>query len=121
MSRNSEAKIQAGIVAYIRAVAPDVLVFHPANGGLRTKAEAALLKWVGVVAGIPDLVIIAKGGKAMMLEVKTAKTKLSESQVTMFDLLDELEVPHRIVRSIDDAREALADFGVESREVMEAA
>jgi hypothetical protein len=36
---NREAREQAGIVSYIRTVAPDLLVFHPANGGWRTPAE----------------------------------------------------------------------------------
>jgi hypothetical protein len=36
---NREAREQAGIVSYIRTVAPDLLVFHPANGGWRTQAE----------------------------------------------------------------------------------
>ena len=40
---NAEARVQAAIVEWIRTVAPDLIVFHPPNGGLRGKAEAARL------------------------------------------------------------------------------
>jgi hypothetical protein len=52
---NAEANVQAAIVAWIRTVAPELIVFHPPNGGLRGKSEAARLKWIGTLAGIPDL------------------------------------------------------------------
>ncbi len=39
---------------WIRLVAPDLIAFHVPNGGFRTKAEAARMKWVGVLAGVPD-------------------------------------------------------------------
>ena len=41
--RNGEARIQAAIVEWVRAIAPDVLIFAVPNGGLRSKAEAARL------------------------------------------------------------------------------
>lgn len=62
--RNAEAQIQASIVQWIRLVAPELLIFHVPNGGYRTRAEAARLKWIGVLAGIPDLVLLGRDGKA---------------------------------------------------------
>src|SRR5271169_2634083 len=56
--RNAEARIQAAIVEWVRTVAPQVIVFHVPNGGLRTKAEAARMKWVGVLPGVFDLALI---------------------------------------------------------------
>jgi VRR-NUC domain len=79
MARNDEANIQAGIVAWARLVAPDVLIFAVPNGGFRTPREAALMKWTGVLAGVPDLAVVADG-KAFFLEVKTAKGRLSDAQ-----------------------------------------
>jgi hypothetical protein len=80
VDRNGEARIQASIVEWVRTVAPGVLIFHIPNGGYRSKAEAARLKWTGVLAGVPDLAIIAPGGRAFFLEVKTATGRLSEVQ-----------------------------------------
>ena len=80
---NAEARIQAAIVEWIRTVAPGLLIFAVPNGGLRSKAEAAE-KWTGVVAGIPDLVVVAPRGQVLFLEVKTASGSLSPEQRAIF-------------------------------------
>ena len=41
-----------------------VMVFSVPNGGLRSKAEAARMKWTGTVAGIPDLAIVVPSGRS---------------------------------------------------------
>jgi hypothetical protein len=114
---NAEARIQAAVVAYIRTVAPGVLVFHVANGGLRTPREAARLKWQGVVAGVPDLVIVAPGGRTRFLEIKTETGRLSKEQIDMFDRLAAFGTEPLVCRGIDDARRALAAWGIATREV----
>ncbi len=114
---NAEARIQAAIVEWIRLVAPGVLVFAVPNGGLRTKAEAARLRWTGVVAGVPDLVLIAPSGRACFLEVKTPRGRPSPEQLTIHEALIALGTPPAIVRSIDDARLAFAAWGLETREL----
>jgi VRR-NUC domain len=113
---NAEARIQHAIVEYVRRVAPDVLIFAIANGGLRAKAEAARLKWTGVLAGIPDLAIVAPGGRVCFIEVKQPRGFLSDAQREIRDWLIALGSPPAICKSIDDAREALAAWGVETNE-----
>lgn len=113
---NAEARIQASIVAWIRAVAPGVLAFAVPNGGLRTKAEAARMKWTGVVAGVPDLVVIAPGARACFLEVKTSAGRPSPEQRDVHVSLAALGASPAIVRSIDDVRAAFAAWGIEFRE-----
>ncbi|MGO9418036.1 VRR-NUC domain-containing protein [Roseiarcus sp.] len=113
---NAEARIQAAVVEWIRTAAPHVLVFHVPNGGLRSKAEAARLKWQGALAGVPDLVIVAPGGKAFFIEVKTEAGRLSADQRTVHDCLVALGAPAAIVRSIDEARRAFAAWGLATRE-----
>jgi hypothetical protein len=117
---NAEARIQAAIVEWVRTVAPGVLIFAVPNGGLRSKAEAARLKWTGVVAGIPDLVVIAPIGRVFLLEVKTASGRLSEDQHAIFGLLVALGTPRAIVRSIEDVRCAFVEWGIETREARNA-
>ena len=63
--RNAEARIQAAIVEWIRLVAPDLIAFHVPNGGFRTKAEAARMKWVGVLAGVPDVIVLGLDGRLL--------------------------------------------------------
>jgi predicted RecB family endonuclease len=114
--RNAEARIQAAIVELIRAVAPDLVCFHCPNGGLRGKAEAARLKWIGVLAGIPDLVVLGRDGQTWLVEVKTGDGALSTDQRAMRDRLTAMRVPYVVARSIDDVRRAFAIWGIETRE-----
>jgi hypothetical protein len=113
---NAEARIQAAIVEWVRIAAAGVLIFAVPNGGLRSKAEAARMKWTGTVAGIPDLCVIAPGGRAFFLEVKTSNGRLSDDQLAIVDALSKLGAPFRTVRSIDDVRQTFSGWGIETRE-----
>jgi hypothetical protein len=115
---NAEARIQIAIVQWIRLVAPQVLAFHPANGGWRSKAEAARFKAMGVLAGVPDIVVIAPGGKAHFLEIKTPTGRLSDEQREIMGALGRLGVDFATVTSIDDVRRAFSGWGIETREAL---
>src|SRR5271169_3463158 len=66
----SEQQIQRAVFEHlaIRA-ASAVFAFHPPNGGWRSRVEAAILKGVGVRAGLPDVVAV-KNGQCYALELK---------------------------------------------------
>jgi hypothetical protein len=113
---NREAREQAGIVSYIRTVAPDLVVFHVPNGGWRTGAEAARFRWLGVLAGIPDLCIVGRDGAVRFIEIKAQGGRLSEAQRVMRDRLVAMGVPYVVARSIDDVRRVFAIWGIETRE-----
>ena len=118
MARNDEDKIQAAIVEWARVAAPQAVVFAVPNGGLRSKREAAKLKWTGVLAGVPDLCIICLSGGAYFIEVKTPKGVLSPAQKDTIALLEAAGSDVAIARSIDDAREAFARWGIPTREIV---
>lgn len=113
---NAETKIQFAVLEFIRAVAPDCFVFHIANGGYRTPAEAARFRWQGVVAGVPDLCLVAPGGRVHFIEVKTPGGSLSAAQREIHEILARLGAPVAIARGVDDARRALTAWGIEMRE-----
>jgi VRR-NUC domain len=113
---NAEARIQSAAVEWIRWCAPQCVVFHPANGGLRSKSEAARLKWIGVLPGIPDLVVLAPVGRVFFLEVKVPDRRLSVDQRDIFDRLVALGIDAAIVRSVDDVRMAFRVWGIKTRE-----
>jgi hypothetical protein len=48
---------------------PGLFAFHPANGGWRSPIEARILKGLGVIAGVPDIIII-HATKVYALELK---------------------------------------------------
>ena len=116
MARNAEAQIQAAIVRWIRTCAPQVICFAIPNGGLRSKREAAMLKWTGVLAGVPDLCVLACG-EPHFIEVKAEKGRPSLEQNEFFARLDEQGVPWCVAKSIDDVRAAFDRWGIETREV----
>lgn len=116
LDRNAEAKRQAAIVEYVRLVAPHVVIAAVPNGGLRTKAEAARLKWTGVLAGFLDLVLVLPHGRSAYWETKTDLGRLSGDQKDMIGRLEALGHACAVVRSIDDARCELVRLGIETRE-----
>lgn len=50
------------------------------NGGFRRPVEAAILKAMGVRAGVPDLVLLGPNGQSCYVEFKADKGRLTESQ-----------------------------------------
>lgn len=57
--RRPEETLHRACVAYLRAALPKPwIVWHTPNGGGRSKAEAGILKAMGVLAGMPDLFVM---------------------------------------------------------------
>lgn len=99
----SESVIQRAVVRHLTIYArPGVVFFHPANGGARSKVEAARFRGEGVVAGVPDLVIVA-GGRPYFLELKAARGRLSAAQRSMHDRLSAAGASVVTAYTIDDA------------------
>jgi hypothetical protein len=78
--RRAEDEIQRAIFAHLASRgAKDVVAFAVPNGGYRRTTEAAIMKGLGVKAGIPDIIAI-KGGQMFGLELKTTSGRVSEAQ-----------------------------------------
>jgi len=54
-----EDALQISCITWLRIQYPDLLAFHVPNGGKRSKAEAGRFKAMGVLAGVPDVLIIS--------------------------------------------------------------
>jgi len=114
---NAEARQQAAIVEYVRTVAPQIIIWHVPNGGLRDKAVAARLKWMGVLAGVLDLTLALEEGRCAFWECKRPKGgRLSDDQKEIIAKLESLGHIWARVLNIDDAKRELARLGVETRE-----
>ena len=72
----------------------------------------ALHVWVhdtsGVGGGFPDLLCWARG-RLVLLEVKTAKGKLTPEQVTFHGVAKALGIPVFVVRDLDEAVDAVLE------------
>lgn len=119
-----ESPVQRAIVAWLRLALPGALVHHARNeinqrgGGIARELAQAAAK--GAVAGFPDLIVLpfAHVGP-LFLEVKAAGGYASAAQKDVHGRLRALGYRVAVVRSIDDVREALAGWGVWTREARE--
>ena len=90
----SESQEQAKFVAWWRIagqrLAPNVVLASIPNGGARSSVTGARLKREGVVAGMPDLVLLCArcGRHALFIEMKTKRGRVSASQRDLIPLLE---------------------------------
>ncbi len=85
----SEHNHQAIVIAWFRMKYKDAIIFAIPNGGNRNITEAARLKKEGVLAGIPDLVVIGKN-KLFFIEMKNESGRLSATQKTIHEKINRL-------------------------------
>lgn len=119
----TEAQIHKSVLAYLRTVLPRALVFHPPNsldmgGDPKAKAIAqAKAKAMGMLPGLADICVLS-GGVFVALEVKREGAYAKPHQRDVGALVEANGGFFAVVRSVEDAREALRDAGIITREVM---
>lgn len=118
--KHHETAIHIAIVHWIKTVSPSTVFWHTPNGGLRSKREAAKLRAMGTLPGVPDLTLIceAPGPCLAFLEIKAPGAYLTDAQTSFMMHLDVLGVPNATVRSIDDVREFFRANLIRTREAM---
>jgi hypothetical protein len=127
MKRPEEA-LHRAIVTHLRArLEPPWMVWHTPNGGGRSKAEAGILKALGVTAGMPDLFVLGPNRNLIGIEIKAppkqlpsgrtsaAKAPLSEAQKLTIGAFCACGVPVIVVRDLDDAIASLSTLGARFR------
>lgn len=120
--RRPEQTLQRSVIQFLDAVLPSgAWAFHIPNGGGRSRVEGAILKGMGVRAGIPDIEIIWQG-RAYWIELKAGRGRASEAQIAAHARLQECGCwPVATCRSIDDVEAALRLYGIPTREARRAA
>ena len=120
MNRPEEA-VHRTCVEYLALCVPrppeGPLWFHvPNQKGTRSIQEMQRLKGMGVVPGIPDLVLIW-AGRAYGVEVKASGGCLSRSQKECASAWCAAGASHAVVRSLDQFCRVLTAWGIPTREV----
>lgn len=110
-NNHPERDIQEAIVKLIRIAFPRIYAFSVPNGGYRRVMEAMVLKRMGVQAGVGDLCILWSPGRVGFIEVKSDKGQLTEAQKSFEQLCRELSVPFAVVKSVQEANDALKKWG----------
>jgi hypothetical protein len=88
---------------------------HVPNGGYRGAIEAAIFKSLGVIAGVPDLLLIFSG-QTYGLELKAAKGgRLSPAQIRTQAQMRQAGAVVATVTGIDEALQQLESWGLLKR------
>jgi hypothetical protein len=107
-----EAEIQRAIFQHLRArAAPGVFAFHPANGGYRKPVEAAIMKGLGVVAGVPDVIAIHEG-RCYAVEIKAPGGRATAAQLETLAAMEAAGAYCCIAEGLDRALAVLEAWGL---------
>lgn len=84
-----EDDLQQACANYMRYQHANLLCYHVPNGGKRNGREAAKFKALGVVPGVPDLIIDypAGGYHGARVELKTKGGRIQDSQIKILNKL----------------------------------
>jgi hypothetical protein len=113
--KHGEDDLQRDIFQFLRvALPPNAIAYHVANGGLRSKRQAARLVGLGVVAGIPDIGIIWSG-TACFIELKAGRGVVSAAQRETMKKLHYCGASVAVCRSVDEVDTFLRQVGMPLR------
>ena len=112
-----EGPVQIAIVDYLRSVMPNCIVHHCRNEinkrGKSIQIELARAKRKGAVTGFPDLLVLPISTIGpLFFEVKAEGNYATPEQREIHMRLAALGYRVAVVRSIDDVRECLVEWGV---------
>jgi hypothetical protein len=111
-SRLSETEIQHAVFAHLKARgAPSVFTFHVPNGGYRKPVEAAILKGMGVISGLPDIIAIHHG-RVFALELKAEGGRATAAQLACIAALREAGAVTAVAVGLDCALTTLESWGL---------
>jgi len=108
-----EEAAQKSILQFLAISLPaDALVWHtPNQRGTRAKWETALLRGLGVVPGIPDLLCLIDG-RLYGFEVKSKSGSLTEAQKLTQGRMVAAGAKVAVVRSVEEVERCLRAWGV---------
>jgi len=112
ITRQLEQNIQRAVFDHLRSRArPNVFAFHCPNGGKRSRVEAAILKGLGVVAGVPD-VIILHNGRLFAIELKASGGRATAAQMECVSKINACGGFAAICTGLDSALRCLEIWGI---------
>lgn len=106
--RRPEQALQQTVARFLSATFPNLLWFHvPNSSGNRGAQLGAIMKSMGVKAGVPDLVLILPNGIAGFIELKAKRGKLTEAQAAFRDRALAMGCLWSEARSVEDVQTIL--------------
>lgn len=93
----TEDKLQFLIAQELRK--RGILFFHVPNGGYRNAREACKLVAMGVLSGVPDLILLLDNAKTIFIELKIGKNKRSEKQNKFHSQISKMGFQSHLIQS----------------------
>ena len=112
---SNEVAVHVSILQWIKAVVPAAMPIHVPNEGKRTTMAAVTAKRLGMVKGVPDLIVFFPGARTLFLEIKD-RGAVSKEQRAFGQSVQALGFHWAVCRSIDDARAMFMALGIVTRE-----
>jgi hypothetical protein len=110
--RQPEAEIQRAVIQHLHARgAPGVFAFAVTNGGYRKPVEAAIMKGLGVVAGVPDLIFIHKS-HIYAVELKVERGRATPKQLETIAAMEAAGAYCCVAEGLDRALACLEAWGL---------
>jgi hypothetical protein len=107
-----EDVIQRAVFQHLRARGvPGMIAWHTPNGGKRRPVEAAIMKGLGVLTGVPDVIALHKGN-AYALELKAEGGRPTEAQLATIAKMEEAGAYTCIAEGLDRALAVLEAWGL---------
>ena len=101
--RQPEAVSQRAVIEHLHwRHFPGCFWFHMPNGGYRRPAEAAILQALGVVAGVPDPILV-HDGKTFALELKASGREPTPAQLITMNAMRAAGATVAVAHGADEA------------------
>jgi len=99
----SESKIQQECFMWFHNSFPELRMRLFMNyNNPPNKIQGAILKGMGLVAGVADMSLLVPDGKIAFIEFKTSEGRQSPKQIEFQTVCDKLGTPYHIARSLQD-------------------
>ena len=107
-----EDKLQNAVMQYLKLKYPDVFAIHVPNEGKRTPFERYKFKYLGGVAGVPDILIFSQNEfkAGLALELKVGYNKPTASQEDCLKRLKRANWRAEWVNSFDAAQKIIDEY-----------
>jgi hypothetical protein len=89
----------------------ELFAWHTPNGGFRNRIEAARFKAMGVVPGVPDVLLLHEG-RLRGLELKRKGGRLTPTQVACHAAMRRAGAEIAVAYDVDEALAQLQQWGV---------
>ena len=101
---SKEDHLQNAVMNYFRAIYPKAFVIHVPNEGKRSPFERYKFKYLGGMAGIPDILCFEPKGKycGLAIELKVGYNKPTDNQKKCLKTLENAKWDAQWSNSFDD-------------------